>query len=462
MRTLHVITGLGAGGAEQQLRLLLRHLPVHSDVIALTHADAVARGLRADGVRVLDLGMRGNRDLAALPRLTRAIRAGRYDLVHTHLYRACVYGRIAARLAGVRTVLATEHSLGHTHIEGRPLTAGTRALYLATERLGSATVAVSGTIADRLRDWGVPSERVHTIPNGIDAARFRHDPAARAAARARLGIPHDAYVAGGVGRLVPGKRFDTAVRAVAALPGVHLLLVGDGPERAALARLARMMGAADRVHLVGERDGAVAPSVAPSAATYGVPSAAPYGAPHGGTHGGTHGATAGDPEGGRATEIPALLAAMDVCVSPSTEEAFGLAVLEALAAGLPVLHVTCPAIDELPLADAPGAQRVGPSTPELTAALRAHAARGAHRLPVPPAVHRYAIERTADQLLSLYARLHAAATAPHAPPAAPAHPPYPAPTPARGARQQRPPARGTTPGGPPRTTDHHDLKDATR
>ncbi|MFD5000806.1 glycosyltransferase [Streptomyces buecherae] len=452
MRTLHVITGLGAGGAEQQLRLLLRHLPVHSDVIALTHAGAVARGLRADGVRVLDLGMRGNRDLAALPRLTRAIRAGRYDLVHTHLYRACVYGRIAARLAGVRTVLATEHSLGHTHIEGRPLTAGTRALYLATERLGSATVAVSGTIADRLRDWGVPSERVHTVPNGIDAARFRHDPAARAAARARLGIPHDAYVAGGVGRLVPGKRFDTAVRAVAALPGVHLLLVGDGPERAALARLARMMGAADRVHLVGERDGAVAPS-APA-------HRAPHGDIHGPPHGDTDEATADGPEGGRAAEIPALLAAMDVCVSPSTEEAFGLAVLEALAAGLPVIHVTCPAIDELPLADAPGAQRVGPSTPELTAALRAHAARGAHRLPVPPAVRRYAIERTADQLLSLYARLHAAATAPHAPPAAPAHPPYPAP--ARGPRQQPWPARDATPGGPPRTTDHPDLKDATR
>ncbi|WEV24611.1 glycosyltransferase [Streptomyces sp. 71268] len=456
MRTLHVITGLGAGGAEQQLRLLLRHLPVHSDVIALTHADAVARGLRADGVRVLDLGMRGNRDLTALPRLTRAIRAGRYDLVHTHLYRACVYGRIAARLAGVRTVLATEHSLGHTHIEGRPLTAGTRALYLATERLGSATVAVSGTIADRLRDWGVPSERVHTVPNGIDAARFRHDPAARAAARARLGIPHDAYVAGGVGRLVPGKRFDAAVRAVAALPDVHLLLVGDGPERAALARLARMMGVADRVHLVGERDGAVAPS-APARGT------APRGDTYGHTHGDAHGGTAGDPEGGRAAEIPALLAAMDVCVSPSTEEAFGLAVLEALAAGLPVIHVTCPAIDELPLADAPGAQRVGPSTPELTAALRAHAARGAQRLPVPPAVRRYAIERTADQLMSLYARLHAAATDPHAPPpAAPTHPPYPAPAPGRGARQRPWPARGTTPGGPPRTTDHHDLKDAKR
>ena len=67
--------------------------------------------------------MRGNTDAAALPRLVRLIRAGRYDLVHTHLYRACVYGRIAARLAGVRHIVATEHSLGERCIEGRRCTA---------------------------------------------------------------------------------------------------------------------------------------------------------------------------------------------------------------------------------------------------------------------------------------------------------------------------------------------------
>ncbi|MBK3590509.1 glycosyltransferase, partial [Streptomyces sp. MBT57] len=105
MRALHVITGLGVGGAEQQLRLLLRHLPAECDVVTLTNPGPVADGLRADGVRVVHLGMRGNRDLSAVGRLTRLIRDGRYDLVHTHLYRACVYGRIAARLAGVRAAV---------------------------------------------------------------------------------------------------------------------------------------------------------------------------------------------------------------------------------------------------------------------------------------------------------------------------------------------------------------------
>ena len=368
MRVLHIITGLGAGGAEQQLRLLLRHLPARCDVVTLTNPGVVAHGIRADGTRVTHLGMRSNRDASALPRLVHLIRTGGYDLVHTHLYRACVFGRTAARLAGVRSVIATEHSLGRAVMEGRPLTRSVRALYLATERLGSATVAVSATIADRLRSWGVPAARVHLVPNGIDADRFRFDPAARTAARTRLGIPGNTFVVGGVGRLVPGKQFDVLVRAVAGLPQARLVLVGDGPERVPLRELAGRLGAADRVHLLGERDGVVEAS------------------------------------GDRPSDIPQLLAAMDVFASPSTEESFGLAVVEALAAGLPVVHVTCPAVDELPPSAAPGARRIGHGTPAMTAALREHAVGWRPRLPVPPAVHRYGIARSAERLMALYER----------------------------------------------------------
>ncbi|MBW1602194.1 glycosyltransferase [Streptomyces sp. JJ66] len=380
MRALHVITGLGVGGAEQQLRLLLRHLPLGCDVVTLTNPGTVAEGIRGDGHRVAHLGMTGNRDLGALPRLARFIRTGHYDLVHTHLYRACVYGRLAARLAGVRAVVATEHSLGEAQIEGRPLTPAARGLYLATERLGGATVAVSATVARRLRDWGVPEPRIELIPNGIEPARFRFQAGVRRQTRARLGLPRDAFVVGGVGRLAPGKRFDVLVRAVAALPHARLLLVGDGPQRLPLRRLAARLGAADRVLLTGERGGAVAD------------------------------ADSGEPE------LPALLAAMDAFVSPSREEAFGLAALEALAAGLPVRHVTCPALDELPPADAPGARRIGPGVPELVAELRALATARLPRQPVPAAVRRYDISRSADRLMSVYESVHTrAATAPTPP-----------------------------------------------
>ncbi|MER7829676.1 glycosyltransferase [Streptomyces sp. NPDC095602] len=368
MRVLHVITGLGIGGAEQQLRLLLRHLPVRSAVVTLTNPGPVAEALRADGVPVTHLGMRGNRDLTALPRLARLIRRGRYDIVHTHLYRACVYGRIAARIAGVRHVVATEHSLGAAQIEGRPLTAGARALYLATERLGSATVAVSDTVAHRLTDWGVRPHRISVVPNGIDAAGLAHDRVARSTARRRLGIPADAYVVGGVGRLVPGKRFGTLVRALAELPpDVRLLLVGEGPELPRLRRLAAAEGVDGRVVWAG-------------AVTRG---------------------------------LPALLSAMDVFVSPSADEAFGLAVVEALAAGLPVRYVACPALDDLPPQDAPAARRIGGTVADLASAVRetrAHHAAGHSRWPVPPAAHRYDIARSARQLTTLYRTLYRGAS----------------------------------------------------
>ncbi|WP_137993668.1 glycosyltransferase [Streptomyces vilmorinianum] len=365
MKVLHIITGLGIGGAEQQLRLLLRHLPVRSEVVTLTNPGAVARGLEADGVPVAHLGMAGNRDLGALPRLAGIVRRGRYDLVHTHLYRACVYGRIAARLAGVRTVLATEHSLGDTQIEGRPLSAGTRALYLATERLGTGTVAVSPSVARRLEKWGVTPSRVHVVPNGIERARFGYDEDARRMTRTVLGLPEDAFVVGGVGRLVPGKRFDRLVRAVAAMPGARLLLVGEGEERARLLGLARACGAADRVLLAGACEDP------PSVTSQG-------------------------------PGLPALLAAMDVFVSTSPDESFGLAVVEALAAGLPALYVACPAIDDLPPDAAPGARRIGASVPELVSALGGIRDARLARLPQPAAAHRYDIAHSARQLMSLY------------------------------------------------------------
>ncbi|MFH8799462.1 glycosyltransferase [Streptomyces sp. NPDC017936] len=377
MRALHVITGLGVGGAEQQLRLLLRHLPVDCDVVTLTNPGAVADGLARDGVRVVHLGMAGNRDLTALPRLVRVVRSGRYDLVHTHLYRACLYGRLAARLAGVRAIVATEHSLGDSQLEGRRLTAGVRALYLAGERLGRATVAVSSAVAGRLRRWGVPASRIEVVPNGIDLARFRFDPAVRRRTRRRLGLPDDAHVIGGIGRLHPGKRFDVLIRALASLPADHrLLLVGGGPQEAALRRVAHESGVAGRVLFTGE--------------------------------------CAYAPDGGPGPDLPSLTCAMDVLASPSPEEAFGLAVLEALASGLPVVYASCPAVEDLPAHSAPGARRVTGGAEAFGRALAEARARGPRPRTAAEAARHYDITRSAAQLLDVYA-----ATVSHPPRSAP-------------------------------------------
>lgn len=410
LRVLHIITGLGVGGAEQQLRLLLRHLPVRSEVVTLTDPGPVADGLIADGVRVHHLGMTGNRDLAALPRLVRLIRAGGYDLVHTHLYRACVYGRLAARLAGVRAVVATEHSLGDSQIEGRRLGAGVRALYLATERLGRTTVAVSPTVAARLRRWGVPAPRIEVVPNGIDLARFRFDPVGRHRARQRLGLPEDAYVVGGIGRLAPAKRFDTAVRALALLPADHrLLLVGGGPEEGALRRTARESGVADRVLFTGERPGGPCVPDDP-----GDPGDARD--PNG-------------PDGPDGLDLPSLVSAMDVLVSPSPEEAFGLAVVEALAAGLPVLYASCPAVEDLPPHAAPAARRIRGGPEDFARALAGLRAAGPVPRTAPDAARHYCVTRSAARLMDVYAAAMTATPAPvTAPTASPPLSPSPSPS----------------------------------
>ncbi|GAA5037300.1 glycosyltransferase involved in cell wall biosynthesis [Thermocatellispora tengchongensis] len=359
VRVLHVITGLAAGGAEQQLRTLLPHLGARCEVATLTNPGLMAEALAAGGVAVHHLGMRGNRDLRALGRLAALMRRGRYDVVHTHLYRACLYGRLAARLAGVPAIVATEHSIGDDRLEGRAITALVRRAYLAGEALGQMTVAVSPAVAERLARWGVPRHRVEVIPNGIDAGAFAYDPELRWRARTRLGLPVDAPVVGGVGRLEPGKRFDVLIDAMRHLEGAYLLLAGAGGQRAALARQAAECGVARRVIFTGE-----------------------------------------------AADVRPLLCAMDVLAAPSREETFGLAVLEALAAGLPVLYGACPALDDLPADAAPGATRL-PGTPgDMTQALRMLLAHGPPpRLAPPPAVLHYDVRRQAELVDALYERL---------------------------------------------------------
>ena len=374
MRVLHVITGLAAGGAEHQLRLLLRRLPYDCEVVTLSNPGAVATAIRADGTTVHELTMTSNHDLSVVSDLRRLMRSGRFDLVHTHLYRACVHGRVAARLARVPHIVATEHSLGDGVIEGRRTSIGVRALYVASERLGQSTIAVSETVAHRLRAWGVPTGRISVIPNGIDAAEFRYDPMLRAAARARLGIAPDAVVVGGVGRLEPTKRFHRLIRAVREVPGVTLLLVGDGLARAELEQAAARYGVAGRVVFAGA-----------------------------------------------VSHVREMLCAMDIFASPSAQETFGLAVLEALACGLPAMYAACPPLDELAAqagkrgaGAATGAWRLSRDPESITRTLRAELAclaeRGGARLPVPAVVARYDVGRLAASVGQLYERI---ASRPH-------------------------------------------------
>ena len=358
MKVLHLITGLGVGGAELQLRSILQHTRHEADVATLYNPGPVADMIRADGGRVRDMGMTSNTQLSALLKLRRLIRDGRYDVVHAHLYRSQIYGRPAAWLARTPVIVSTEHSIGETHLERRRMTAGVRALYLSSERMSAATIAVSAAVRERLENWGVPAERITVIPNGLDLDRVTFDKEAREASRAEFGIGPDDYVLGALGRLDPNKQFDLVIEAAAPLldSGTKLLIVGKGDERAHLEKVARANGVAGQVVFAGERH-----------------------------------------------DVAAMLSAIDLFVASSRQETFGLSVLEALGNGAPVLYTTCPALDGL---DVPQARQV-PSTVEgMRAAMAAELQAGPRpREAAEKVIQEYGIGAVTARIDSLYEEL---------------------------------------------------------
>lgn len=358
MKVLHVITGLDAGGAETQLAMLLRHTRHESDVVTLYNPGPIAERIRADGTTVRDIGMRSNRDLRALPKLRSLIAAGHYDVVHAHLYRSQIYARPAARLARTPVVVTTEHSIGETHIERRRMTNGVRGLYLASELFSDGTIAVSDIVRDRLVRWGVPPRKITVIPNGLDTAALAFDPEARVRTREQFGIAPDTFVIGTLGRLDSNKRVDMVIEAAAPLLGERcvLLIVGRGEEMDALKTAAAKAGVANQVIFAGFQ-----------------------------------------------ADTVAMLSAFDLYVMASVQETFGLAALEAMASGLPVLYTTCPALDGVTTGQA---RQVAGTAAALRAAFSAAVTAGSRpRQPDATVSDMYGIGATARKVDDLYEQL---------------------------------------------------------
>ncbi|MBN2622848.1 MAG: glycosyltransferase family 4 protein [Acidimicrobiales bacterium] len=244
-RVLHVITSDQRRGAETfavDLAAALAARDVASEVVALAPA---ASGSRL-GVPVLG-------DAALAPVTLRALRrlAAGARVVVAHGSRtlpACALG-----LAGRRTPVVYR-SIGDpaAWAGGGLRRARTR---LLLRRTAAVTVLWPGAGDAVHALYAVPPDRIHVIPNAVPAARCPvPDAGARRDARARLGLPGDAPVVAAIGALAAEKRVGAAIGAVAALEGVHLLVAGDGPERAPLEQRAAAV-APGRVHFAGSLPG---------------------------------------------------------------------------------------------------------------------------------------------------------------------------------------------------------------
>ena len=265
---MRVITRLNIGGPAIHVSLLASRLdPTRYETLLVSGVESGDEG------NMLELGRLPPIDPRILPTLGRVIsplddlraltglvllaRSFKPDIVHTHLAKAGALGRIAARIAGVRTVVHTYHGSVFRGYFGQRESAVYLGIERALARITTRIVAItSGQKAD-LVDLGIaPSSKIVEIPLGLDLDHFRELPA-REAALSALGLPREGRYVAIVARLVPIKDIPTFLRALAlvteSLPDVRGLVVGDGPERGAVERLAQNLGLERRCRFLGWR-----------------------------------------------------------------------------------------------------------------------------------------------------------------------------------------------------------------
>lgn len=225
------------------------------------HLGPVETRFRIHRVRALRRSINPVRDLRALGELRRILRAGRYDIVHTHQSKAGILGRLAARRHPSRVV----HTV-HMASFGSGYGSAAGAAFRFAERRCASLTDVMVYVGLELRDQylgssiGTPESSLvirSPVNLGAHLATRNWTDAQRRHARQVFGIPPDGTLLVAVGALTARKRPGLMVRQLATLlasAGMRLAVAGDGPEAGATERAARAAGVADRVHLLGHVD----------------------------------------------------------------------------------------------------------------------------------------------------------------------------------------------------------------
>lgn len=302
IRVLHVFFDLSTGGVERLITDLVAGLtgPRFRVSVATYRDGPFGPEVRRSGGSVAILGapdirLRLTRAATHFRRL-RAVLSGGFDVVHTHSLGILWRVLVASLPRRTWRWIHTEH----IRVDVPDLYAPRLLRYAPILlRQPDALTGVSSTICEYyVTSARIPAKRVHCVPNGVDLRRFdrRDDPNM---IRRRLGIPDDAWLIGTVANLRREKNhsglFKAFVRVRAAAPRAHLVLAGEGPQLAALQSEARRLGIDAFVHFLGPR-----------------------------------------------TDVPEILNALDLYCLPSRFEGIPISILEAMAAGCPVVATRVP------------------------------------------------------------------------------------------------------------------------
>lgn len=289
-RVLQVILSLNPGGTQRLVLEIVKrlHPDIPMTVCCLDDRGSWATELQTCGIEVVELRRQPGFRPALSQAIAGLIRAHRVSVVHAHHYSPFVYGSLA-RLWRPRTrIVFTEHG----RLSDAPPSRKRRVMNRVLAKLSSATFAVSADLRTHLIGEGFTPSAVEVIYNGIDVGPLP-DAALRQSTREALGLHEDTVAIGAIARLDPVKDLATLIRAVALVSreiSVALVIVGDGPERRALEGVAAEAGMQSHVRFLGYRQ-----------------------------------------------DARQWLAACDVYVNSSISEGVSLTILEAMAAGLPVV-----------------------------------------------------------------------------------------------------------------------------
>ena len=385
MKTLRTIARLNIGGPARHAVILDAGLRQRGVDTLLVYGEVEAGEGRLDGalaarglpaIQLPELGRRIKpwSDLKVLTRLVRIIFAEQPDVVHTHTAKAGTLGRIAASLFNAtrpvhRRCLVVHTFHGHV-FSGYFRPAGSLAVRLV-ERLLARTTDCIITISPLQREDIVtrfriaPPSRVAVVPLGLDLDDLLALPPSGGGLREALDLHADDVVFGYVGRLVPIKDVPTLLDAFSAVaaraPSARLVIAGDGPERPALQQRVEALGLARAVRFAGWR-----------------------------------------------TDLPALYATFDAVVLSSRNEGTPIAVIEAMAAGRPVVATSVGGVPDV-VADGKTGMLVPPGDSRklvdaLIALVDGPALRRSLGAAGRQAVERYRSERLVEDIFDLYTR----------------------------------------------------------
>ena len=300
VRVLHIVGESRYGGAAKIILPLGQIAQAEGWEVDVLATDPIfQQAVKKYGLGLLSLDVirreiRPVWDLGGLARLTRFLRRERYQIVHTHTSKAGFVGRLAARLAGVPVIVHTAH--GFAFHEQSPVPV--RRIYTTLERLAARWCDRVISVSEFHRAWAIElgmctPEQIMAIPNGIsDISRSREIGIAEL--RREMGARQDDLVALRMARLASDKGLEHLIEAAAIMPQtprrIQVVIAGDGPERDHLEQVAARLRVNDRVKFLGFRE-----------------------------------------------DVPDLLAASDMVVLPSLREGLSIAMLEAMAAGKPIV-----------------------------------------------------------------------------------------------------------------------------